>query len=611
MMYRETHCTGSNFQKLYVELNKEYLRKMINLSSVFPLAETLKHYDKKDFQADLYTGLTVGVLLIPQGMAYAMLAGMPPIYGLYAGLIPPVIYALFGSSPHLSVGPVAISSILLLAGVSRLAEVGSEHYISLVITAGLLIGVLELGMSVFKMGFFVNFISYPVIAGFTSAASIIIIITQLDDILGIQIPRFTHAYDTLLYAIQNLPYTHLLTLLIFGVSTGAILLIKRLGRFLPSALIVMAVATLLCYVFQLDQYGVAIIGSVPAGLPKWVWPDLSMSTIISLMPTVFTLLTIGIVASMSMAKAIETKHEYYDVQPDKELLGLGMAKIVGSFFQALPTDGSFSRSSIVSDSGGRTVMSSVIAAALVAISLMFFTVLLHYLPLAVLSAVIVVAVVGLFEYRQAISLWRTHRSDFLMMLTTFVVTLSVGIMEGVACGVMLSISVMLYRSTHPSVVELGRIKDSTRYRNLDRHEGAIKRSDIAIVRFDEQLYFANASFFKDSIKQCVKRHDRKKLKHVILDSSNIHSIDSTGIRVLKEVEQDLAQQNITLHLSNVIGPVRDILYKSNLLNEPDKHHMSVHEAVQFILENPTVPEVDYSRGAMQTNVVDDKPSKKT
>lgn len=578
---------------------------MKKLSSIFPLAETLKHYGRNDFQADLYTGLTIGVLLIPQGMAYAMLAGMPITYGLYAGLIPPVIYALFGSSPHLSVGPVAISSILLLAGVSRIAEVGSEHYISLVITAGLLIGLLEVGMSVLKLGFFVNFISYPVITGFTSAASIIIIVTQLKDILGIDIPRFGHAYNTLLYAIQNVQHTHLITLVIFGLSTGAILLIKRLGRFLPSALIVMAVATLLCYVLKLDRYDVAIIGSIPAGLPDWVWPEMSMDAIISLMPTVFTLLVIGIVASMSMAKAIEANHQDYDVKPDQELMGLGMAKVVGSFFQALPTDGSFSRSSIVSASGGRTVMSSVIAAVLVAISLLFFTSLLYYLPLAVLSAIIVVAVVGLFEYKQGIYLWRTQRNDFLMMMTTFVVTLSVGIMEGVACGVILSIFIMLYRSTHPSVVELGRIEGTTRYRNLDRYEEALGRDDMVIVRFDEQLYFANASFFKDSIRKCVRRHRKGKLKYVILDSSNIHSIDSTGIRVLKEVEQELDRQGITLHLSNVIGPVRDILYKCDLLTEPAKHHMSIHEAVQFIMKNLTVPPVDYSKGAMQTNVVED------
>lgn len=576
---------------------------MKRLSSIFPIANDLKHYSKRDFLADLNAGLTIGVLLIPQGMAYAMLAGLPLMYGLYAGLIGPIVYALFGSSPHLSVGPVAISSILLLAGVSRIAEVGSELYISLVITAGLLIGVLELAMSVLKLGFFVNFISYPVIAGFTSAASIIIMVTQLQDIFGIPIPRFAHAYNTFLYAIQNILQTHIITFAIFGFSVGAILFIQRLHRFLPSALIVIVVATFLCWLLNLNQYGVAIIGAVPAGFPKWVWPDTQIDSMVQLMPTVFTLLVVGIVGSMSMARAIEAKHQDYEVKPDQELMGLGMAKIVGAFFQALPTDGSFSRSSIVSDSGGRTAVSSIIAAVLVGISLLFLTSLLYYLPLAVLSAVIVVSVAGLFEYRQAVNLWRTHRSDFLMMLTTFVVTLAIGITEGVACGVALSISIMLYRSTHPSVVELGRIEGTTRYRNLDRYEEALGREDIIIVRFDEQLYFANASFFKDSIRKRVQRHRKGKLKHVILDSSNIHSIDSTGIQVLKEVEQELDQQGITLHLSNVIGPVRDILYKCDLLTEPDKHHMSLHEAMQFIMKNPSVPDVDYSKGAMQTNAV--------
>lgn len=580
-------------------LNQSTLKK---LSTIFPLAESLKHYGKKDFLADLNTGLTIGVLLIPQGMAYAMLAGMPPIYGLYAGLIPPLIYALFGSSPHLAVGPVAISSILILAGVSRIEEVGSDNYIYLVITTGLVIGILQVAMSILKLGFFVNFISYPVISGFTSAASIIIIVTQLKDIFGMDIPRFTHSYNTLIYALQNIQHTHLITLLIFMCSAGAIILIRRVSRFLPSGLFVMAVATLLCWLLKLDQHGVAIIGPIPAGLPEWIWPEFRIENIIKLMPTILTLLVIGIVASMSMAKAFEAKHQDYEVRPDQELLGLGLAKIMGSFFQSIPTDGSFSRSSICSESGGRTTMSSIFSTGLVAISLLYFTSLLYFLPLAVLSAVIVVSVIGLFDHQQAVYLWKTHRSDFLMMLITFVVTLTVGITEGVACGVFLSIFMMLYRSSHPSVVELGRIEGTTRYRNLDRYEEALGQDDIGIIRFDEQLYFANASFFKDSIRKVVKKHKKGKLKHIILDSSNIHSIDSTGIRVLREVEQELDHQGITLHLSNVIGPVRDMLFKSGLLTEPEKHHMSIHEAVQFIMKNPTVPEVDYSRGAMQTNL---------
>src|SRR5690606_32765837 len=244
-----------------------------------------------------------------------------------------------------------------------------------------------------------------------------------------------------------------------------------------------------------------------------------------------------------------------------------------------------------------------ITAALVGLTLLFLTGLLYHLPLAVLSAVIVVSVSSLIDVPQAKTLWNSHRSDFMMMLVTFIVTLTVGIMEGVGCGVILSIFVVLYRSTHPSVVELGRIGGTTRYRNLDRYEEALGRDDIVIVRFDDQIFFANAAFFKESIRQVVKRHPAGKLKHLILDSSNIHSIDSTGIRVLREVEDELAREGITLYLSGVIGPVRDILYKSNLLTEPDKHHMTIHEAVQFISSKSEVREVDYTRGAMQTNMV--------
>lgn len=574
---------------------------MKKISDIFPLLGTLKHYKKKDFKADLNAGITIGVLLIPQGMAYAMLAGIPPIYGLYASVIPPAIYALFGSSQHMALGPVALTSILLLSGVSRLAEVGSDLYISLVITAGLMIGLLQVTLSILKMGFFVNFISYPVVSGFTSAAAIIIIVSQISHALGIKIPQFPDSFTTVKYAVQHLWETDWITFLIFALSVLLIYLIRRFYRFLPSGLIVMAAATLTSWALRLDLLDVAIVGPIPAGLPELIMPQLHPDYIVKLLPTVLTLMIIGIVGGMSMAKFIESRHHYYEVKPDQEILGMGMAKVVGAFFQSLPTDGSFSRSWIASDTGGRTAVTSIVSSVLVGVCLLFFTSLLYYLPLSVLSAVIIVSVLGLFEFDHALYLWKTYRSDFVMLLITFVVTLTVGVMEGVACGVILSVFIILYRSTKPNVVELGQLQGTTRYRSLARYEEAITRENILILRFDEQLYFANAAFFKDSIRKSVREHTGK-LEHLILDASNIHRIDSTGIRVLQEVDQELTRKNITLHLSSVIGPVRDVLYKSGLLTEPDKHHMSIQEAIEFILENQPTPRIDYSKGPMQTNV---------
>lgn len=362
----------------------------------------------------------------------------------------------------------------------------------------------------------------------------------------------------------------------------------------------MAGAILMSWLFRLDELGVAIVGSIPAGLPKLILPQLHFDYIIKLVPTVLTLMVIGIVSAMSMARFIESRHHYYEVRPDQEIMGIGMAKIVGAFFQALPTDGSFSRSWIASDTGGRTAITSIVSSVLVGVCLLFFTSLLYYLPLSVLSAVIIISVLGLFEFDHAAYLWKTYRSDFVMLLITFVVTLTVGVMEGVACGVILSVFIILYRSTKPDVVELGQVKGTTRYRSLARYEEAIRHEKILILRFDEQLYFANASFFKDSIRQSVRKY-KGQIDHLILDASNIHRVDSTGIRVIQEVEQELMRQNITLHLSNVIGSVRDVLFKSGLLTEPDKHHMSIQEGVDFILENQPAPKIDYSKGPMQTN----------
>jgi len=524
----------------------------------------------------------VGTILIPQGMAYAMLAGVPPIYGLYAGLIPLIIYATFASSTRLSVGPVAVSALLVIAGISQLAEPFSAEYISLVITAGLLIGVMQFLLSIFRMGFIVNFLSHPVISGFTSAAAIIIVISQLGDGLGINIPRLPHSLETFKHAFTHISEANLISA---GLCFGSILLMlifKKINKSIPGPLIVVVIGILLSYFLDLNKYGVDIIKDVPDGLPHFKIPEFNLSLFERLFPTVLAVTIIGIVESIGIAKALENKHKDHTVKPNQELFALGISKLIGSFFQAIPTSGSFSRSAINSNANGKTVVSSLITALLIGLTLLFFTSLFYYLPKSVLAAIILLAVIGLFDLKEAKYLWRTHKRDFAMMMITFFTTLVFGIEEGVFTGVVLSILLVLYRSSKPQIVELGNIPGTEFYRDCKRFIQAEKVEEALILRFDNQLYFGNTTHFKESINQLVNAC-KKPIKYLILDASNINEIDSSGLHVLSDLDQDLKANNIDLHLCGAIGPVRDQLKLGNLLNEADKHHMRVHECVNFIL----------------------------
>ena len=544
----------------------------MNLKKLIPAFEWISIYSKSDFKKDLQAGLTVGVLLVPQGMAYALLAGVPPIYGLYAGIIPLFLYALFGTSMHLSIGPVAVSALLVLAGVGQVAEPFSEQYISLVILTGLLIGVAQVLMGFLRLGFLVNFLSHPVIAGFTSAAAVIIAASQLKYLLGIDIPRFHHFYETVGYAFANISNTHLLS---FGFAIGGMILIsifKKVNKNIPGALITVLLGIALVAVFQLDKLGLSIVGEVPQGLPRIVFPEINLENIKLVLPTVITVTLIGIVESIGIAKAIESKHEHYRVRPNRELLALGISKIGGAFFQAIPTSGSFSRSALNNESGGRTGMSSIITAALIAITLMFLMPLFYYLPEALLASIILLAVKGLFEYKEAIHLWKIHRADFWMMMVTFLVTLGVGIEFGVLTGVILSVLQNTYLSSIPPMVELGRIPGTTYFRNVKRFRDAETKDGALMLRFDGPLYFPNAEFFKNEIYNHVKEREGQ-LEVIILDASSILTIDSTGLHAIEEVLNFLKRNEIDFYLSGVLGRVRDRFKKSGLMKRIGKENI--------------------------------------
>jgi SulP family sulfate permease len=547
-----------------------------------PLLSQFKDYSSRSLAIDLKAGLTVGVLLIPQAMAYALLAGMPPIYGLYAGLIPLLLYAFLGTSRQLSIGPVAISSILILTGVAEISNPGGVEYISYVILAGLLIGMVQFAMGLCRLGFLANFLSQPVISGFTSAAAMIILASQLKDILGIATPSHVRGIENFIYALDHIRETHISTFLIFFVAILILVIIKRIIRSFPIALFAIIVSTLLSYWLNWNEIGVAIVGDVPIGLPGFQIPAFSIDKLMVLIPTVATVSLIGVVECISIAKTLESKTNEHVVDTNRELIAIGVSKIGGSFFQALPSSASFSRSAINNNSGAISQVSSIVTALLILLALLFLTPLFYFMPIAILSAIIVQAVLGLIDIPEIKNLWKTDRKDFIMLMVTLLATLILGIDMGVITGLILSLFIVLYQSSIPQISILGQVSGTTHYRNLDRFE------DVKLVE----------GLFKDEIRKLVSAQ-KKSLHHIILDATAIYNIDSSGIKALRTMDQELDVQNIDLHLSGARGELRDRLAINGLLSEPDKHHLSIHSAVQYV-QNKIMS--DHSHRAVQTNL---------
>ena len=554
----------------------------MKLLQKIPLFKNLRFYTAKDFQYDLIAGLTISILLIPQGISYAYLAGLPPQYGLYAGLAPLIVYAFFASTPYLQIGPVALTSLLIVSGIGQIngVELQSEHYIQLVLMTGLLTGILQLLLGVFKLGITANFLSKPVIAGFTSAAAIIITISQLKDIFGIKIGQYKFLHQKIHGVYQALPDMNP-TAAIMGFSSLLLMyLLRKINRKIPSALIALVIGSVCTWVFQLDTKGLKIIGAVDIGLPAFRWYMIDLPTLRSILPTVITLTIFGAVECMTISKAIASKDPKVRTKPNQEFIGIGLSKIFGAFFQAMPSSGSFSRSAVAHDLSAKSSIVSLISASAVAIVLLLLSPILHFIPFTILASIIIISVMNLFEFQEAKFLWTYHRRDFWNMAVTFLVTLIVGIEQGVLVGVVLSIIKVLMKSAEPHIAILGRLPGTTVYKNVDRFEEAVVPANMKIIRFDDELYFANAAFFVEKFKAYV-RPNTKGIKVVVLDASGMNGIDSVGIRAFEEVLDFYTERDIEFNVCRVIGPVRDILKKTGLMDRlgSENNFLQIQDAV--------------------------------
>ncbi|MCF6280243.1 MAG: solute carrier family 26 protein [Flavobacteriaceae bacterium] len=555
----------------------------MSLKKVFPILDWLPSYNKKWLKGDLGAGLTVGVMLIPQGMAYASIAGLPPVYGLYASISPLLIYAIFGTSRQLAVGPVAMVSLLTATAIGSFQGISTEQYIGYAILLAFLVGAIQFLLGLFRLGFLVNFLSHPVVSGFTSAAALIIGLSQLKSLLGINIPRSHHINEILMNALDKFDEINWISFGIGVTGISLIILVKKINKSLPSQLFAVIFGILAVTFLGLNtgESTVKIVGDIPASLPSFEIPMIDMDLMSSLFPMAITIALVSFMESIAVAKAIQSKHRDYKVLPNQELIGLGLANIVGSFFQSYPTTGGFSRTAVNDQAGAKSGLAAIISAVLIIITLLFLTPLFYNLPKAILASVIMVAVFGLIDYREAIHLWKSNRTDFFLLLITFFATLTIGIEKGIGLGVILSLVTVILKTTRPHVAVLANIHGTHFYRNVVRFgKDVILKEDILIVRFDAQLYFANTTFFKDKLEELAIEKGEK-LKLIIIDGESMNNLDSSGVHALIDVIDTYKAQGIEIAFSGMKGPVRDAMQKGGVIDKINFDHcfMSIQEAV--------------------------------
>ena len=555
---------------------------MKNLKRLIPILEWLPNYNKSRFRGDFIAGITVAIILIPQGIAYALIAGLPPIYGLYCALIPQIVYAIFGSSRQVAIGPVAMDSLIVATGVSTLALAGSDSYIAIAILLAFMVGGIQFLLGVFRLGFVVNFLSKPVITGFTSAVALTIGMNQFRNLLGVDFMQS----DQIQYVLEDMWYNIIdynpHTAIIGIISVVVIIILRKVNKKIPNALIVVVFGILVMRYFGKDFNDVSIVKDIPSGLPSFSFPEFDISQIRELLPIALTLVMVGYLETISIGKSLEAKQDEYKIRPNQELVALGLSNMIGSWFKAYPSTSSFSRSAINQESGATTGMSSLVSVVMVIITLLFLTPLFYHLPKTVLAAIIIVAVFGLVNIKEAVFLWKANNLDFWLMIATFFSTLLFGIEYGIMIGVGLSLIILIYRTSRPYVAELGKVPDSDFYRNRERFSEVIIDEEVLVFRFDAQLFYANSSYFIETLElMAEKRGD--KLKLIVLDAESINRVDSTGVEMLKERIRYYQKRGILFYFAGVKGPVRDHLFRGKILDliTLDHFYMRVNGAVNY------------------------------
>ncbi|MEO8039917.1 MAG: sulfate permease [Betaproteobacteria bacterium] len=567
-----------------------------SLPGWFPIARWLAGYNREFFAADLVAGIVTAILLIPQGLAFSLLAGLPLQVGLYASILPPVAYALFGTSRTLAVGPVSIVSIMV-AEALRALPAGTDPVAAAVILA-LLCGIVLLALGVARLGLLANFLSHPVLSGFTSAAALIIVVSQLPALLGVRWPAGVPLIRMGATIVETVRAINGPTLAIGALSIALLLLSGRpVERVLTSLgvasararvltrtapLILLALTTLLVLGLGLDaDAGVAVVGVFSMGTPHFAatWP--AWSVVMRLLPSAALIAMVGYVESVSIAKTLANRRRE-TIDPNQELIAHGVANLAAAVSGAMPVAGGFSRTVVNYNAGARTQMASIITATLVALAAWSIAPVLEHVPKAALAAIIIVASAGLVDVHAARSAWRYDRGDGLVLFATAACVLVFGLDAGLFAGLVLSLLVYIGRASRPHIAELGRVAGSEHFRNVRRYHALETWPPLLLLRVDEHLSFANSAWFEETVMNRVS--ESPQLRHLILVCGGINGIDTSGLETLIRLAHSLKEAGITLHLAEVKGPVMDRLHRSELLAvmAPGRVFMSAHEAVKAL-----------------------------
>ena len=553
----------------------------------------LRGYRPAWLAGDLTAGVIVTVMLIPQSLAYALLAGLPPEVGLYASILPIVAYALLGSSMTLAVGPVAVVSLMTASALQPLASAGSAEYVALAVQLSMISGVMLLAFGALRLGFLAYFLSHPVISGFITGSAVLIAVGQLKYILGVKVAGST-VLETLAGLVKALPQTQPVTLAI-GVSSLLFLLLARryLAQFLTrlgvpakaadlvaklAPMVAVIASTAVVAMFKLNETaGVSVVGNIPQGLPQLSLSLPGMSTLGQLWLPALLITLIGFVESVSVAQSLALKRQQR-IQPNRELLGLGAANVASALSGGYPVTGGFARSVVNFAAGAHTPLAGVISAGLMALVIAALTGLFYYLPHAVLAATIIVAVTSLIDLKTLKEAWRYDRADALSLLATAVGVVALGVEVGILMGVALSLAVLVWRSSHPHMAVVGRVPGTEHFRNVERHAVQTVPGLLAL-RVDESLFFANATVVEDRVEALLARDPS--VRRVLLIFSAVNQIDSTALGVLTELERSLAIRGIEFMLAEVKGPVMDRLRSTELGRRlQGKVFLSVHAAFE-------------------------------
>ncbi|KAK9913394.1 hypothetical protein M0R45_037212 [Rubus argutus] len=570
------------------------------LELFLPCFRWIRTYKWREYlQVDLMAGITVGVMLVPQAMSYAKLAGLAPIYGLYSGFVPLFVYAIFGSSRQLAVGPVALVSLLVSNVLSGIVDSTDELYTELAILLALMVGIMECILGLLRLGWIIRFISHSVISGFTTASAIVIALSQAKYFLGYDVERSSKILPLIESIIAGADGFSWPPFVMGSIILAILLTMKHLGktrkylRFLRAAGPLTAVLSGTIFVKIFNPSSISLVGDIPQGLPAFSIPK-AFGYATSLIPTALLITGVAILESVGIAKALAAKNGY-ELDANQELFGLGVANIFGSFFSAYPTTGSFSRSAVNHESGAKTGLSGIVMGFIMGCALLFMTTLFESIPQCALAAIVISAVIGLVDYDEAIFLWRVDKKDFLLWTITATTTLFFGIEIGVLVGVGVSLAFVIYESANPHIAVLGRLPGTTVYRNTQQYPESYTYNGIVIVRIDAPIYFANISYIKDRLREYEVEVDKstsrgpevERIYFVILEMAPVTYIDSSGVQALKELHQEYKLRDIQIAISNLNQETLMTLSRSGVVELIGKewYFVRVHDAVQVCLQH--------------------------